>query len=92
VVAFEEQGCLAGADRYDADAHDEIRSASLTTATWQKSSWSAYNGNCVEVASLRGGLVAVRDTKDAGGGPTLVFGFEAWESFLDTLKKGDLSS
>ena len=58
--------------------------------SWRKSSWSAYNGNCVEVGTLRDGRVAVRDTKKAGCGPTLVFGAEAWGSFLASLKKGDL--
>jgi len=63
----------------------------ITTSTrpaWRKSSYSAYNGNCVEVAGLGNGLVAVRDTKDARRGPTLVFGPEAWGSFLSAVKNG----
>jgi hypothetical protein len=64
----------------------------LEQVAWRKSSWSAYNGNCVEAASLRGGSIAVRDSKDAGCGPTLVFGPEAWGALLDALKKGSLPS
>jgi Domain of unknown function (DUF397) len=58
--------------------------------TWRKSSWSAINGNCVEVGALPSGLIAVRDTKDAGCGPVLTFGHTAWGSFVDALKNGDL--
>ena len=59
-------------------------------ATWRKSSWSAVNGHCVEVAALRGMLVAVRDTKDAGCGPVLTFEPQAWGAFVGALKNGDL--
>lgn len=58
--------------------------------TWRKSSWSAVNGNCVEVADLPSGLVAVRDSKDAGCGSILTFGPTVWGTFVDTLKNGDL--
>lgn len=59
-------------------------------ATWRKSSWSAYNGACVEVARLRNGLTAVRDTKDAGRGPVLTFDVAAWRSFVDSVKNRDV--
>jgi Domain of unknown function (DUF397) len=74
----------------DGSNREEAGPGGLSEATWHKSSWSAYNGNCVEVARLRGGLIAVRDTKDAGCGPTLTFGAASWGSFLNALKNGDL--
>jgi hypothetical protein len=59
-----------------------------TRPVWRKSSYSACNGNCVEVAQLRRDLIGVRDTKDAGRGPVLAFEGGAWRSFLDSVKKG----
>lgn len=58
----------------------------LTQVKWRKSTWSAMNGNCVEFAELNGGLVGVRDTKDHGQGPVLVFGSSVWRSFINGLK------
>lgn len=65
--------------------------------TWRKSSFSANQTNCVEVAwhksSYSGGqtncvevahvpqAVAVRDSKNAPG-PTLSFPITAWQTFL----------
>lgn len=52
---------------------------------WRKSSYSDNGGSaCVETAS-DGGMVLVRDTTDRQGG-TLVFGTEAWQAFLGTLR------
>jgi Domain of unknown function (DUF397) len=61
---------------------------------WKKSSWSAQNGNCVEVAELPGNNIGVRDSKDnATDCPILIFTFAEWSSFVTGLKEGgfDLS-
>jgi hypothetical protein len=62
--------------------------AAFTDAVWRKSSWSSYNGNCVAVARLDGGLVGVRDTKQEGLGQVLVFDGAAWSSFVTSVKSG----
>lgn len=53
---------------------------------WFKSTRSASNGNCVEVAGTVTG-VAVRDSKDPDG-PVLRFGAEAWQGFIDHIRAG----
>lgn len=55
----------------------------LTGATWFKSSFSGNNGGeCVEVAFLPAG-VGVRDSKEQGRGPVLLFAPDEWAAFLD---------
>lgn len=54
---------------------------------WFKSSASA-SGNCVEVAHLSGGRVAVRDSKDHAKIP-YVFTRSEWEAFLIGAKNGE---
>ena len=49
-------------------------------ARWRKSSNSA-DGGCVEVARC-GDRIGVRDTKQAGAGPILVFNEREWDAFL----------
>lgn len=54
----------------------------LATARWVKSSYSGpTGGNCVEVARIGGGLVAVRDSRRTAG-PTLVFPVREWSAFI----------
>lgn len=54
---------------------------------WKKSSYSGDNGgNCVEVATGLGDVVAVRDSKDPNG-PVLTFGQAEWGAFLARVKR-----
>ncbi|GAB3258104.1 DUF397 domain-containing protein [Kineosporia babensis] len=57
---------------------------------WRKSSFSAVNGNCVEIAFRTDGQVAVRDTKAKGQGPVLSFGNDEWTAFLDGIAAGEM--
>ena len=52
----------------------------LNVLAWRKSSFSRQGGNCVEVAPLPAGGVAVRDSKDPHG-PVLRFTRTEWEAF-----------
>jgi Domain of unknown function (DUF397) len=54
---------------------------------WVKSSFSFANGNCVEVASLYGRAVGVRDSKDATG-HVLRFTAGEWRTFLGGVRNG----
>jgi len=53
---------------------------------WYKSSRSAGNGACVEVATLPSGM-AVRDSKDPSG-PVLTFEAGSWRAFIAAVQVG----
>jgi hypothetical protein len=53
------------------------------TFTWKKSTYSANNGDCVEVAHLADRLAA-RDSKNPTG-PTLTFPLESFRDLLRTI-------
>jgi hypothetical protein len=57
---------------------------------WVKSSLSFANGDCVEVARLPDGLVAVRDSKDPDG-PVLRFTPAEWAAFLGGVHNGEFT-
>jgi hypothetical protein len=58
----------------------------VEVGVWRKSSHSTTSGgDCLETAIL-GAAVAVRDTKDNGGGPVLRFPPQAWTTFTTTLR------
>ena len=61
----------------------------LTTAKWFKSSRSNGQNACVEVAFLDGGDVALRDTKDQGRGPIMVFTPAEWDAFIGGVQDGE---
>jgi hypothetical protein len=67
-----------GAERFSADPID---------AAWRTSSRCSH-GDCVQVGSRPAAAVAVRDTKNRGSGPDLVFTPAAWRSFIAEVKLG----
>jgi hypothetical protein len=54
---------------------------------WQKSSFSADAGNCVEVQFLPDGTVAVRHSKNPHG-PALIYSRREWDAFRKGVKAG----
>jgi hypothetical protein len=59
----------------------------LAGARWQKSTFSMGGGNCVEVAALPDGGVAVRNGTDADS-PVLRFTPGEWRAFVAGTKDG----
>jgi Domain of unknown function (DUF397) len=55
---------------------------------WIKSSLSYANGNCVEVASLPGGEIGVRNSRDSAG-LVLRFTSDEWYAFLGGVRNGE---
>ena len=66
-----------------------MNSSELAGAHWRKSRYSADEGNCVEVAFLDDGRVALRDTKDHGTGPALIFTPGEWAAFAAGMADGE---
>jgi Domain of unknown function (DUF397) len=56
---------------------------------WRKSSRSNSDNICVEIADLPNGGWAVRDSKDNGTGPVLVFTAAEWSAFIQGAKDGE---
>jgi Domain of unknown function (DUF397) len=61
--------------------------AGLRRAVWRKSGFGNPNGNCVEVAELPGGAIAVRNSRHPGG-PALVYTPAEIAAFIRGVKDG----
>jgi Domain of unknown function (DUF397) len=59
--------------------------------SWRKASFSAGNGECVEVATVSGRRIFIRDSKDPQG-PVLCCSADTFRSFLFAAKSGNLPS
>ncbi len=59
----------------------------LNGLSWRKSQHSSPQGNCVEIAALPFGQVAVRDSHEPTG-PTLTFAKAEWRALTNRAKEG----
>jgi hypothetical protein len=65
--------------------------SALADVTWIKSRRSGpTGGNCVEVAFLVSGEIAMRNSRHPSG-PALIFTRSEWDAFLGGAKDGEFS-
>jgi hypothetical protein len=64
-----------------------VPASRLPGATWRKSGYSNPNGNCVELAQLPDGAIAVRDSRHPDG-PALVYRPAEITAFISGVKAG----
>jgi len=65
-----------------------VPASQLGAVTWQKSRRSNPSGNCVELAGLPDGGVAVRNSRDPYG-PALVYTRDELAAFIAGARDGD---
>jgi hypothetical protein len=63
----------------------------LPVLRWQKSRRSNPSGNCVEMAELPDGGIAVRNSRDPDG-PALIYTLEEIAAFLAGARDGDFDN
>jgi hypothetical protein len=75
----------------DSAAPHGISDPRLTSVTWRKSLHSNPSGNCVEIAELAGGAVAIRNSRFPAG-PALVCDRADFATFLAGARAGEFDS
>lgn len=74
------------------DAYNGMPAAELRGAKWQKSFFSGnYNNNCVEMAGLPSGEIAVRNSRDPNG-PALIYTRAEVEALVRGVMHGDFDN
>jgi hypothetical protein len=68
-------------------AGNGMPACALRGAVWHKSNYSNPNGNCVEVAELPGGAIAVRNSRHPCG-PALIYTPAEITAFIQGVKDG----
>jgi len=84
----------SGSARFEEFEEEDMQKSDLyaldiSHATWEKSSYSLGDGDCVEVAHLPGGAVALRDSKNPDVAP-LRFTSAEWNAFRSGIEAGEL--
>ncbi len=65
-----------------------VSARQLPPVTWQKSNRSNPSGNCVELAELPGGGIAIRNSRDPDG-PVLIYTPDEINAFIQGARDGD---
>ncbi|MEU1690020.1 DUF397 domain-containing protein [Streptomyces hirsutus] len=68
-----------------------IPADSLEGVTWVKSRHSDHQGNCVELAALSNGAVALRNSRDPQG-PALIYTRGEIAAFISGARDGEFTS
>ncbi|MEZ0073785.1 DUF397 domain-containing protein [Planotetraspora sp. GP83] len=68
--------------------YNGMPSSLLGQVAWRKSRHSNPNGNCVELAELPDGQVAMRNSRHPGG-PVLVYARQELAAFVLSTKDGE---
>ncbi|MET8141290.1 DUF397 domain-containing protein [Sphaerisporangium sp. NPDC005288] len=65
-----------------------VAATALSGVRWRKSVYSNPSGNCVELAELPGGEVAVRNSRHPSG-PALIYSRGEIAAFIQGAKNGE---
>ncbi|MGW0583936.1 DUF397 domain-containing protein [Streptomyces sp. NPDC002920] len=68
-----------------------VPAGSIHDVEWIKSKHSAADGNCVEVAALPNGGIAMRNSRDPEG-PALIYTADEIAAFLAGVKDGEFDA
>ena len=69
-------------------AHNGISAAELSNVSWRRSARSGALGNCVEVARLADGAIAMRNSRSPTG-PALIYTPAEIAAFLAGVRDGE---
>lgn len=72
-------------------AQDGIPVEEMAVLRWQKSRRSNPSGNCVEMAALPSGGIAVRNSRDPHG-PMLIYTLDEIAAFIGGARDGDFDN